>query len=116
VAVTATTPLPLGRRVDARRGTARIVVAGRVPRSATVTRGAVRLHDAATLALASRSLRVLSAHRMRIAGRHVTVRAARANARWTMTETRQGTRVRVLRGAVRAGGARLRAGGTSVFG
>ena len=108
----AATEIPRGGRVDARRGAVRIAVdvRGRRTREATIAGGAVRLRDARTLALASRSLRVVSARALRVAGRTVTVRAATPDARWTMTETPRGTRVRVLRGAVRAGGARVRAG------
>ena len=67
------------------------------------------------LALATRTLRILSARGLRIAGRAGTVRAATPHAIWTMTEAPRGTRVRVLRGAVRAGDARVPAGRVRVL-
>ena len=88
---------------------------GRRKRQATIAGGAVRLRDARTLALATRTLRILSARGLRIAGRTGTVRAATPHAIWTMTETPRGTRVVVLRGAVRAGDARVPAGRVRVL-
>lgn len=109
--------LALGARLNARRGAARIDVSrdGRVLRSATIAAGAVRLTSARTLALASRALQVVSARGMRIAGRSATARAATPDARWRMADTARGTRVRVLRGAVRVGGALVRAGRSRLF-
>ena len=113
------TPLELHRfaKVDARRGAARLAVStrGRPLRAATVARGSVSVAGAATMALVTPTLRIETARGMRFRGRTVTAAAARPGARWSMAETPRGTRVRVRRGAVRAGGAVLRAGTERVF-
>jgi hypothetical protein len=115
--IAAATEVPDGGRVDARRGTARITVParGRTIRSATIAGGAVRLLDPRTLALATPSLRVTAARGLRLRGGQVNARAVTPTARWAMADTPAGTRVRVRRGRVRAGGALLRAGARRLF-
>ncbi len=106
--------LPLGSRVDAHRGVARIAIAHdtRELRSATIAGGAVRLD---TLALLTRTLDMRATRGLRVRARTAMSRAATDGARWRLTETKAGTRVRVRRGSVRAHGVLLRAGDTRVF-
>jgi Calx-beta domain len=103
-------------KVNATGGSARLVVtrAGRTIRSATVSGGAVRVLSSSALALAGPKVTIRSTG-VSLRGDEVVTAPATAGARWTLEEIRRGTRVRVRRGRVSAGGRTLRAGGARTF-
>jgi hypothetical protein len=114
--LTGATRIPAGSRVDARGGAARITFAdGDIASWATIAGGAVRLRAPSVLALVSRRVTVRGQHGLRVRGRTVAARAL-SRARFTLAETKRGTRVQVHRGRVTARGTVLGAGDARVFG
>jgi hypothetical protein len=105
-----------GAKVNAAGGSARLEVtrAGATLRSATVTGGAVRVASTTELVLTSRRAAIRSSG-MSVRGKRAVAAPATAGARWTIQETRRGTRVSVRGGRVRAGGVTLRAGRARTF-